>query len=326
MSRVFAVLALLAAVTAGPVLAQESYPTRPVRIIVPFPAGGPIDPLFRSLAQFLAEPLGQQVLVENRPGATGTVGLSVCAKSPPDGYTLCGISSDSLSVLPHLFSKLPYDPEKDFSPVAQIIYVRAILVANAQAPFNTFREMIAVAKAHPGKLNFGSFGEGGAAHQAIEIIKHATGTKITHVPYKGTGPAIQAAVAGEVDLALSTPLVVLPLIKAGRLKPLALPGEARMPILPEVPTYGELGIDLDLRSWFGLVGPAKIPGAIVSRLNREIAKVLGSPQYRDKFLVPLYYEAADSTAEEFAEFLKNSREKWGRQVADLLKAAGYKPE
>ena len=283
-----------------------------------------MDPQFRSLGQFLSESLGQQLLIENRPGATGIVGINACAKSASDGYPLCAISSDSLSVLPHLVRDLPYDPKKDFTPVAQIVYFRAILVTDQQAPFNTFREMIAYAKANPGRLNFGSFGEGGAAHQAIEIIKNAIVTRITHVPYKGSGPAIQAVVAGEVDLALSTRRWVLPLIRAGRLKPLALPGDRRLPALTDVPTYKELGIDLDLRSWFGLVGPAGISREIVVRLNREIVKVMHSPAYREKYLAPIDYEAVDSAAGEFAGFFDDSREKRGRQIAELLKAAGYK--
>lgn len=329
MKHIFAViLSACTAITAGwPALirAQDVYPNKPIRIIVPFPPGGPIDPLFRSVAQFLTESMGQQVLVENRAGATGAIGLSACAKSPPDGYTLCGISSDSLSVLPHLSKQLPYDAEKDFTPIAQLVYVRAVLVANPRAPFNNFTEMIAYATANPGKLNFGSFGEGGAAHQALEIIKRATTTRITHVPYKGSGPAIQAAVAGEVDLALSTVNVVLPLIRAGRLKPLSLPGEQRMPVLPDVPTYKELGIGQELRSWFGLMGPAGIPREVVIRVNREVVRVLQSNAYREKFVNPVYYETSEMNPQQFAEFLMESRIH-GKQIADLLHAAGYRAE
>ncbi|MSQ71202.1 MAG: tripartite tricarboxylate transporter substrate binding protein [Betaproteobacteria bacterium] len=323
LTLLLAASALLGAVAPTPAGAQEKYPSRPIRIIVPFPAGGVMDPLTRSIAQYLSESMGQQVLIENRPGATGVVGLNICAKSPPDGYTLCAISSDSLSVVPFLIPNLPYDPEKDFTAIAQLVYVRAILVANSRAPFNSFSELVAHARANPGKLNFSSFGEGSAGHQAIEIIKRATGTSITHVPYKGAGPAIQAVVAGEVELSLSTPPVVLPHIKSGRLKPLALPGDQRMPILPDVPTYKELGIDLELRSWFGLIGPANLPRDIVNRLNAEIVKTLNSSVYREKFLEPSYYEATSGTATQFAELMKVHRV-WGRQIAELLKDAGYK--
>ena len=323
LTLLLAACSLLGAGASTSVRAQDRYPNKPIRIIVPFPAGGVMDPLTRSIGQYLAESLGQPVLVENRPGATGVVGLNICAKSAPDGYTLCAISSDSLSVVPFLVASLPYDPEQDFSAIAQLVYVRAILVANSRANLNSFGEMVAYAKANPGKLNFSSFGEGGAGHQALEIIKRATGTSITHVPYKGAGPAIQAVVAGEVELSLSTPPVVLPHIRSGRLKPLALPGDQRMPILPDVPTYKELGIDLELRSWFGLIGPANIPRDIVNRLNAEIVKTLNSSVYREKFLEPSYYEATSGTAAQFAELMKVHRI-WGRQIADLLKDAGYK--
>ena len=303
-------------------LAQDAYPNKVVRIIVPFPAGGVMDPLTRSFTQPLAEALGQQVLVDNRPGATGTIGLAACAKSPPNGYTLCMISSDSLSVVPNLFPTPPYQV-KDFTAIAQLIYVRAILVANVKTPFSTFRDMVSYAKANPGKLNFASFGEGSAGHQALELIKNATGIQITHVPYKGAGPAIQAAVAGEVELSLSTPPVVLPHIRTGRLKPLALPGEQRLPVLPEVPTYRELGIDLDLRSWFGLIGPANIPREIVTRLNTEIVKIVQQPAYREKFVAPSYYETSEMTGPQFSEFLQ-SHSAAGKRLADMLKASGMK--
>ena len=305
--------------------AQDKFPNKPIRVIVPFPAGGVLDPLVRTVGQYMFESMGQQVLVENRPGATGVVGLNICAKSPPDGYTLCGISSDSLAVLPHLLPSLPFDADKDFVGIAQLVYVRAILVTHFKTPFNTFREMVAYAKANPGKLNFASFGEGGAGHQALEIIKHAMGIDIAHVPYKGAAPSIQAVVAGEADLSLSTPPVVLPHIRSGRLKPLALPGDQRMPILPDVPTYKELGIDLELRSWFALVGPAGISPDIVNRLNVEVVKALNAKAYREKIIEPSYYEVNSMNAAQFAEFLKSSRV-FGKQIADMVKATGYRSQ
>src|SRR5204863_10130971 len=225
-----AVLALLLVIAAA-AHAQSSFPSKPLRIIVPFPPGGAVDPLVRALANGMTERLAQPVIVENRPGATGTIGMNACAKSAPDGYTLCFVTSDGMTVIPALGAALPFDAEKDFEPVTLLGFAKPILVASARSPFDSFAGLVAYARANPGKVNFGTFGEGGSSHQLLEAIQHGTGTKITNVPYKGTGPALQAALAGEVDLALSILPVVLPHIKAGRLKPILVLARARLPAL-----------------------------------------------------------------------------------------------
>jgi len=229
-----------------------------IRIIVPFPAGGAVDPLVRGLSSGLTARLGQPVLVENRPGATGTIGMAACAKSPPDGYTLCFVTSDGLTVVPNLRSDLPFDPVRDFAPVTLLGYPQSVLVASARAPFDSFAGMIAYAKQHPGKIDFGTFGEGGISHQLHEAIQQGTGVRITNVPYKGTGPAVQAALANEVDLALSTLPVVAPHFPTGKLKPLCVIGRERLPALPNVPTYGEQGLPIDIATWFAIMAPMSV--------------------------------------------------------------------
>src|SRR4051812_32075706 len=216
----YAVALLLAALTATQALAQPAFPSKPLHIIVPFPPGGAVDPLVRALANGLTERMGQPVIVDNRPGATGTIGMNACAKSPPDGTTFCFVTSDGMSVIPALGMQLPFDAERDFQPVTLLGYSQPVLVAAAGAPFESFKSLVAYARANPGKVNFGTFGEGSSSHQLLEAIQHGAGIRLTNVPYKGTGPALQAAIAGEVDLALSIVPVIAPHIKSGRLKPI----------------------------------------------------------------------------------------------------------
>ena len=306
-------------------LAQSSFPAKPARIIVPFPPGGAVDPLVRALANGLSERLGQPVIVENRPGATGTIGMNACAKSAADGYTLCFVTSDGMSVIPALGGALPFDAEKDFEPVTLLGVSKPVLVASARSPFDGFSGLVAYARANPGKVNFGTFGEGGSSHQLLEAIQHGTGTRITNVPYKGTGPALQAAVAGEVDLALSIAPVVLPYIKAGRLKPLLVLARGRLASLPDVPTYVEESIPLFRATWFGIVVPAGVPKQIIDRLHVDIATVLGDSKWRDRYMPADSYEVSGIGPEEFARFLRKSRGD-GKRIAELLRAGGYRPQ
>src|SRR3954469_6426389 len=260
-----AALAALLLALAGQAVGQ-SFPSKPLRIIVPFPPGGAVDPLVRALANGMTERLGQSVIVDNRPGATGTLGMNACAKSAADGYTLCFVTSDGMTVIPALGAPLPFDVEKDFQPVTLLGTSKPVLVASAGSPFDNFKGLVAYARANPGKVNSGTFGEGGSSLQLLEAIQHGTGTKITNVPYKGTGPALQAAVAGEVDLALSIVPVIAPHIKSGRLKPILSLARERLPALPAVPTYGEESIPLFRTTWFGIVAPAGLPRDTVARL------------------------------------------------------------
>jgi len=320
--RAAAVLLIIASTTHA--LAQSSFPSKPLRIIVPFPPGGAVDPLVRALASGLTERIGEPVVVENRPGATGTIGMNACAKSPADGYTLCFVTSDGMTVIPALGVPLPFDAERDFQPVTLLGFAQPVLVANARSPFDSFANLVAYARANPGKVNFGTFGEGGSSHQLLEAIQHGTGTKITNVPYKGTGPALQGALAGEVDLALSILPVVLPHIKAGRLKPIVVLARARLPALPDVPTYGEESIPLFRTTWFGIVVPAGVARDTVTRLHREIAAVLDNAQWRDRFMPADSYEVSGIGPDDFARHLQESRAD-AKAIAELLRAGGYRP-
>jgi len=320
--RAAAVLLIIASTTHA--LAQSSFPSKPLRIIVPFPPGGAVDPLVRALASGLTERIGEPVVVENRPGATGTIGMNACAKSAPDGYTLCFVTSDGMTVIPALGVPLPFDAERDFQPVTLLGFAQPVLVANARSPFDSFASLVAYARANPGKVNFGTFGEGGSSHQLLEAIQHGTGTKITNVPYKGTGPALQGALAGEVDLALSILPVVLPHIKAGRLKPILVLARARLPALADVPTYGEESIPLFRTTWFGIVVPAGVARDAVTRLHREIAAVLDNAQWRDRFMPADSYEVSGIGPDDFARHLQESRAD-AKAIAELLRAGGYRP-
>jgi tripartite-type tricarboxylate transporter receptor subunit TctC len=320
-----AALVILMTVLASHALAQSAFPSKPLRIIVPFPPGGAVDPLVRALANGMTERLGQPVIVENRPGATGAIGMNLCAKSAPDGYTLCFVTSDGMAVLPALGVPLPFDAEKDFDPVALLGISRPVLVASAQSRFDSFAALMAYARANPGRVNFGTFGEGGSSHQLLAAIQHGAGVTITNVPYKGTGPALQAAVAGEVDLALSIAPVVLPHIKTGRLKPILVLARTRLASLPEVPTYIEESIPLFSATWFGIVVPAGVPKDVTERLHGDIAALVGDAKWRDRYMPADSYEASGIGPAEFARVLAESRAN-GKAIAQVLRAGGYKPQ
>jgi tripartite-type tricarboxylate transporter receptor subunit TctC len=318
-----ALAALLLGICAG--AAAQSFPSKPLRIIVPFPPGGAVDPLVRALASGMTERLGQAVIAENRPGATGTVGMNACAKSAPDGYTLCFVTSDGMVVIPALGATLPFDVEKDFQPVTLLGSSKPVLVASANSPFDTFKGLVAYARANPGKVNFGTFGEGGSSHQLLEAIQHGTGTKMTNVPYKGTGPALQAAIAGEVNLALSILPVVQPHIQAGKLKPLMVVARTRLAALPAVPTYEDEALPLVRATWFAIVAPAGVPPNNVARLHETMAAVLADKAWRERFMRDDSYDVSGEGPQEFARFLEASRAD-GKAIADLLRAGGYRPQ
>ena len=321
MRFVLAVLVFIAAAAH----AQSSFPSKPLRIIVPFPPGGAVDPLVRALANGMTERLGEPVVVENRPGATGTIGMNACAKSAPDGYTLCFVTSDGMTVIPALGAALPFDAEKDFEPVTLLGFAKPILVASAQSPFDSFAGLVAYARANPGTVNFGTFGEGGSSHQLLEAIQHGTRTKITNVPYKGTGPALQGALTGEVDLALSILPVVLPHIRGGKLKPIMVIARTRLPALPDVPTYQDESLPLVRATWFGIVVPAGVPANAVTRVHEAIAGLLADSRWRERFMAADSYEVSGDGPEPFARFLATSRAD-GKAIAELLRAGGYRPQ
>jgi tripartite-type tricarboxylate transporter receptor subunit TctC len=325
MKRLLRAAALLAIAAMAPALAQAPFPSKPLHIIVPFPPGGAVDPLVRALASGLTERLGQPVIVDNRPGATGTIGMNACAKSPPDGYTLCFVTSDGMTVIPALGMQLPFDAERDFQPVTLLGYSQPVLVASANSPFDSYKSLVAYARSNPGKINFGTFGEGSSSHQLLEAIQHGAGIKLTNVPYKGTGPALQAAIAGEVDLAMSIIPVIAPHIKSARLKPILALSRARLPALPDVPAVGEESVPLFRTTWFGIVAPAGLPRDTLVRLHAEIAAVLGNPQWRDKYMPADSYEVSAIGPDDFARLLEKTRAD-GKAIADLLRAGGYRPQ
>jgi tripartite-type tricarboxylate transporter receptor subunit TctC len=299
---------VMLAATLAPVTSHaQAWPTKPIRVIVPYPPGGLFDAIFRPLARELGEALGQPIVLDNRPGANTIIGMELCAKAAADGYTICATSNDSMVLNQYLYSKLPYDAERDFAPVTNLLFTEEIIVANGKVPFNTFPEMLAYAKANPGTLNFGSFGLGSSSHMILAWINNRAGVNITHVPYRGGGPSVAATVAGEVELCYMGIGALYPHIRAGRVKALAVAQPTRSPLLPEVPTMAEQGMEFPLKPWVAVIAPAGTPKPIVARLSSEIARIIHSPRYRDEYLLKQGLEPIGDTPEQFAEFLKSER-------------------
>ena len=315
-------LALVAAIALGlaNLAVAQAWPSKPLKMIVPYAPGGVLDALIRPIAQQLGQALGQPVIVENRPGANTSVGTGVCAKGAPDGYTLCA-SGNGVSLNPLLYRQLPYNPEKDLAPITNMVFVDSVIAANAAAPFNNLRELVAYAKANPGKLNFGSFGEGSTAHLYLEWIKKRGGIDVTHVAYKGAAPVITAVLANEVQFIFMNTGAVLQHIKTGRLKAVVMPAPVRSRFLPEVPTLAEEGYDFKPTSWFGLFTTAGTPGAIIARIHSEVRSILLNEKFRQQIVTPQFYEAVANTPAEFAEFLNADRQ----LAVELIKIAGLKP-
>jgi tripartite-type tricarboxylate transporter receptor subunit TctC len=285
---------------------SQDYPAKPLHLIVPYPAGGVVDGLARSIAQPVAGALGQPVIVDNRPGANTIIALEACAKAQPDGYTLCTSSSDGMSFNPGLYPRLPYDAERDFAPVTQLVWVNGVIVAGAQVPYATVAEMIAFARANPGKVNFASFGIGSTPHFFLEWFRKQGGADIVHVPYKGSAQIIPALLSGESDATFIAMGIVLPTIAAGRLKALAVTGPQRSPYLPGIGTLAEQGIDPGLQNWFGVFAPARTAASIIGRLNADFTKALRNPKFQE-FLKTQAFDAVGNSPREFAEFLRADR-------------------
>ena len=296
-------LACLAPVALSGAHAQ-GYPSKPVRIIVPYPAGGGIDIMSRLIGQRLAQRLGQSVVVENKPGAGTLVAAETVARAAPDGHTLLVTTDATITINPHLYAKLPYDPVKDFAPITQLVLLNQMLLANPQVPASNLKELIAIAKANPGKLNYASYGVGSQPHLAMEILKNQAGIDIVHVPYKGIPQAVPAAIAGEVQLTFSGAASSQAHIKAGRLKALAIGGTKRLGIVPDVPTFAEAGFpDVPANAWFGLFAPAGTPREVIATLHAEVTRILRDPDFLQKEILAKGYELVAGTPEEFAAFL-----------------------
>ena len=312
--RFFAFLLVLLAPCA---LAQD-YPNRPVRLIVTVPPGGAADFIARLVGGKLGDALGQPVLVENRGGAGGTIAADAVAKAAPDGYTLLQNSITTHGVGPHLYSKLPYDPVKDFSAVSGLALLPLIMAVNAELPAKTVNDVVALAKKE--NLNFASSGNGGAPHMAAELFKSVTGAPVTHVPYKGSGPAVADLVGGRVQIMFDAAPSLIAHIRAGKLRVLAAASAERNRLLPEVPTFAELGhARVAVSLWYGLLAPAATPAAIVTRLNAEVAKILQSAEVREK-LAAQGAEPMPGTPQAFASFMREEMAKW----APVVKQAGVK--
>ena len=310
----FAAGALLALVAAW--ASAQPYPTKSIRIVVPFPPGGATDILARDVAQKLTEAWGQQVIVDNRPGAGGNIGSELVAHSAPDGYTLEMGTVGTHAINASLYAKMPYDHVKDFAPVILVAGVPNVLVVNLGVPANSVAELIAYAKANPGKLNFASSGNGTSIHLSGELFKVMAGVQMTHVPYKGSAPALQDLLGGQVQLMFDNLPPSLPQIKAGKLRALAVTSLTRAPAIPDVPTVAEAGLPgFEASSWFGILAPAGTPPAIVARINAEIAKWLATPEAKEK-LAKQGANAAGGTPDDFAKHIATETAKWAKVVKD----------
>jgi tripartite-type tricarboxylate transporter receptor subunit TctC len=320
--RLAASLLCLVAALVSATGAAQGYPTRPIRFIAPFPPGGSSDVLCRLLGQKLTERLGQPVAVENRPGAGGNIGHEFAAKQAPDGYTILISSSSTLATNPHLYKHLGFDPIADFAPISMVASAGQVLVVNPSVPAKSVAELIALAKAKPGQLNFGSGGKGIQSHISAEMFKAATGVDIVHVPYKGTVQAVTDLVAGQVQMVFSDMVPAMPHIRAGRLRPLAVTTEKRSPVLPDVPTMIEAGIPgYRAGVWWAVVSPHGTPRAIVARLNIELGRIVQLAEVREKY-ASLGVETEHSTPEEVTARIKADT----LEVAKVLAAAGVEPE
>ncbi len=297
------------------------YPTKPVRLVVPFSPGGGNDIAARFVAQRLTEAFGTSAVVDNRPGAGSTLGTDMVAKSAPDGYTLL-VTHNAIAINQSLYPKLPYDTVRDFVQVAMIGATTNTLVINPTVPAKSVKDLIALAKAKPGTLNYGSTGAGGTSHLAMEYFRLETGTNLVHIPYKGTAPALTDLVGGQVQTMISALPGTVPFINSKRVVALATTGAKRSAFLPDLPTLKESGVkDYEFDTWYGLHAPAKVPKEIVTRLNAEIVKALSKPEMKDQ-LFKQGLEAQTATPEQFAKFVRAEVAKMGR----IIKASGAKPE
>ena len=306
---------LAAAIVASGAFAQTkpAYPSKPIRLIVPFPPGASTnDILGRAMAQRLAAALGQQVVVDNRPGAGGTIGTDLGAKAAPDGYTIVGGTNGPIAIAPHVYAKLPYQPLTDLAPVTLYAMVPYAILANAAVKANNLKELIALAKAQPGKLRYATSGNGSAPHLCMELFKTLTGVDIVHVPYKGGAPAALDVLSGQVELYCPGITSVLPHLKSGRMKSIAVTMPERTSFLPDATTSGEQGYPALLaNSWVGILAPAKTPTALIERLHAEMVRIMASADMK-AFVTGAGAEPVALGPREFGEFLRSESEKWGR--------------
>ncbi len=305
----------------GPAVAAQTYPTRPVRLIVPYPPGGSNDIVGRLMGQYLGNRIGETVVVDNRPGAGSTLGIGIAARSEPDGYTMVIISA-AYSFGPSLYKKLPFDPEKSFSPVSKIANGPNVFTVNPSVPARSIAELVALAKAKPGTLNFASAGVGSAQHLWFEYFKMLTGVDIVNVPFKGGAPAMIAVVAGNAQIAIGTVVQMLPLVRSGKLRALATGGKKRSAVLPDLPTLDEAGVKgYEGANWWGMMVPAKTSPAIVDRLDKEFAAILARDEVKKQF-VTMGAEVDYASKGELTRYIQTETEKW----AKVAKQAGIQAQ
>ncbi len=309
---------------ASDALAQSTpaaFPTKPIRVLIPYPPGGGTDTAMRIIAPKLQEGLGQSIVIENRPGASETIGTDALAKSAPDGHTI-GLVSNAFSINATLFPKLPFDVHGDFVPVTMMVVVPFVLVAHPSVPANSVKELVALAKSQPGKLNFASLGSGSPHFLAFEWFKMLAGIDVVAVPYKGLAPAMTAVTAGEVQMMLAGLTAGLPQVKAGKFKALAVSPAKRIGVLPDVPTIAESGYpDYDVNTWYAILAPRGTPASVVTRLNTEFAKALNAPDSSARFTA-MGVEVAPSTPEALWARIRFEIDTWGR----IIQATGAKPD
>lgn len=304
---------------AGP---GQAYPTKPVRLILPFPPGGGTDVVGRLLAQKLGQALGQQVIVDNRAGAGGRIGTELAAKSPPDGYTLLLATSSVMGTGPALYKKLPFDMPKDFAPISLVAYTAYVLVAHPSVPAKSVKDLVALARSRPGRLTYASSGAGGAAHLSGELFSAMAGVKMIHVAYKGSSPGMFSVVSGETDLMFNNALPALPQVKNGRLRALGVTTPQRSAVLPDVPTIAESGLKgFEVQQNYGVLAPTGTPREIVARLNREVGKAMQTEDAKSRLLAD-GSEAKVSTPEELEKMIVTEIAKWSK----VIRQAGIKEE
>jgi tripartite-type tricarboxylate transporter receptor subunit TctC len=305
--------ALLLAVAAP--LAAQPFPARAVKIVVPTSPGGATDAFARALATRLSTSWGEAVVVENRAGANQILGADFVSKSAPDGYTLLVSDASSFVINPHLYSKLPYDGVNGFTPITVLVRFPWVVALNAAVPATSFQQLVALAKAEPGKLSYGSFGLGSSAHISVDYLKNLLGIDIVHVPYKGAGPAVTDLLAGRIQMMMVTPLLVEPHARAGKLRLVAAATAQRIPGLPDLPTIAESGAPgYEAGTWFALVGPPAMPRDVVTKIYADTAKVLADAGFREQYVTRQWFEAVGNTPEEFSAYLKSEYARWGRLI------------
>jgi len=318
-TRFVAVLLLCFAASAQ----AQSWPARPVRLVVAYPPGGGIDVMARQIAEKLAAAWGQPVVVENRPGANTIIAADAVAKSAADGYTVLFTTDATFSINPHLYAKLPFDTQRDFIPVTMLVLLQQLLVAHPSLQADSLSELISLAKKNPGKINYASYGSGSQPHLSGEMLKYKAGIDLVHIPYKGISLAVPAVMAGEVQLTFAGIATSMAPLKSGRIKALAIGGPKRSPLFPAVPTFAELGFpEVETHAWFGLFVPAGSPKEAVSKIHIEVKRILDEPDFRQRQLVDKGYDPVGSSPEEFAAYIAKDRESRGRAV----KISGAKAE